>query len=506
MLVAGCGQGPQAEFSLRATTEDLLPDAQKAAKKALKDAFGTPNELVAWKRFPVNYGGVNGTVGEPVAGGRGVTATWDGDAAEVITGAPLMWLTGPRADGKTSADSVAKYDPTTKQLTWSGSAEPAPAAGDKFVVGFGQTLQAGRHVYMKNCMHCHGVSGDGAGPTAKYLNPLPRDYRLGLFKFTSTLNPEKPTRDDLTRIVKYGIPGTYMPSFLWLGDKETVSVVDYVRWLAMRGEFEKRLAEDLTGDYSQKSVDAAAKKALDAYNEQIAAAQHWDERAKLAAAAGSEEKLAEFDKKHPSIKDLTEKPAKPEKAKTVNTLKNEAKAAFAEYEKEEFATLIDETATVIAGRWTQGEDPASLVVPSVARVTDDAASRERGRRIYLSDKGKCYTCHGIQGRGDGTSTEEFWKVEGTSEFYPRRGLHDAWGNPLPPRNLTLGQYRGGRRPVDVFRRIYAGIKGTPMPAFGKTALKDEEIWDVVNYVMSLQYQSAPGPAKAKSADHVATSK
>jgi len=76
---------------------------------------------------------------------------------------------------------------------------------------------------------------------------------------------------------------------------------------------------------------------------------------------------------------------------------------------------------------------------------------------------------------------------------------------LQPRNLTLGQYRGGRRPVDIFRRVYAGIKGTPMPAFGRTALKDDEIWDVVNYVMSLPYQSAPS-TKAASTEHVAANK
>ena len=155
----------------------LIPTAQKAVKRALADGFGTPQELVAWQRFPVNYGGVQGTVAEIFTDGKGLTATWDGEATKVAKGAPLLWLTGARAAGKGNVDTVGAFDAETKQLTWSGPAEPAPAAGDKFVVGFGQTLQTGRVVYMKNCMHCHGVSGDGAGPTAKYLNPLPRDYK-----------------------------------------------------------------------------------------------------------------------------------------------------------------------------------------------------------------------------------------------------------------------------------------------------------------------------------------
>ena len=465
-LSAGCGTGPQAEFSLRESTGELIPTAQKAVKRALADGFGTPQELVAWQRFPVNYGGVNGTVAEIFTDGKGLTATWDGDAAKVVKGAPLLWLTGARAAGKGNVDTVGAFDAATKQLTWSGSAEPAPAAGDKFVVGFGQTLQTGRVVYMKNCMHCHGVSGDGAGPTAKYLNPLPRDYRLGVFKFTSTLGPERPTRDDLTRIVKNGIPGTYMPSFLWLGEKETETVIEYVRWLSMRGKFEEQLDNDLGNDYSQKLIEAAYIKA----------------KAENDAAKGAD---------------------KP-KLKSSGEMKKLATEEFAKYEKESFPGVIEESANSVAASWTLAEAEESLIFPSIARVADDAASRERGRRLYLSDKGKCYTCHGVQGRGDGVATEDFWKKPGSDEYFPRRGLHDDWGHPLQPRNLTLGQYRGGRRPLDVFRRIYAGIKGGPMPAFGRTALKDEEIWDIVNYVMSLQYQSSP--AKAKSADHVATSK
>jgi len=49
-----------------------------------------------------------------------------------------------------------------------------------------EDLQLGRQVYEKRCLACHGVSGDGAGPAAEYLTPRPRDYRRGIFKFTST--------------------------------------------------------------------------------------------------------------------------------------------------------------------------------------------------------------------------------------------------------------------------------------------------------------------------------
>jgi mono/diheme cytochrome c family protein len=54
--------------------------------------------------------------------------------------------------------------------------------------------------------------------------------------------------------------------------------------------------------------------------------------------------------------------------------------------------------------------------------------------------------------------------------------------------------------VDLYRRIHAGIKGTPMPAFN-TALKEEEIWDLVNYVMSVPYAKGGAPSsEAKGPD------
>jgi len=63
----------------------------------------------------------------------------------------------------------------------------------------------------------------------------------------------------------------------------------------------------------------------------------------------------------------------------------------------------------------------------------------------------------------------------------------------------LGVYRGGRRPLDLFRRVDQGIPGTPMPAGGPASpgaegtLSEEEIWHLVDYVRSLPYEPASRP-------------
>lgn len=324
----------------------------------------------------------------------------------------------------------------------------------------GWKLLEGRNLYMRHCLHCHGVSGDGEGPTAPYLNPRPRDYRQGKFKFTSTGGGIKACRDDLKLIINNGIPGTSMPSFIvLLKPQEQDLVVEYVRWLAMRGEFERKLVTELTADYSRASV---AKRVKDG------------------------ESQAEIDA---ALKEYLEGAAG---------------------QPPEFQTTVADVSDALANDWTAAEDEASVIVPKYKRQlpSEDPQSVARGRALYMSAKLKCYGCHGMAGKGDGNLTVDYWAIPGSSpeQKYTERGLHDDWGNVVKPRNLTTGQFRGGRRPVDLYRRIYVGIKGTQMAGFA-TALRDDKdeqgnaltpeqiderldrhIWDIVNYILDVPQQ------------------
>jgi hypothetical protein len=68
----------------------------------------------------------------------------------------------------------------------------------------------------------------------------------------------------------------------------------------------------------------------------------------------------------------------------------------------------------------------------------------------------------------------------------KEGSLDDWGHPLRPANLNHGIYKGGRRPIDLYWRIAKGINGAKMPAHN-TAIKPEQIWDLVNFVLALPY-------------------
>ncbi len=150
------------------------------------------------------------------------------------------------------------------------------------------------------------------------------------------------------------------------------------------------------------------------------------------------------------------------------------------------------TAEGIGESWENADDPSAVVEPSIPRVADTPESRARGRALYLSEKTKCATCHGVYGKGDGPQSYAAIEDPRTKQPYPVLGLHDDWHNPIRRRDLTQGVFRGGRRPIDVFRRIHAGIKGTPMPRFGGS-LTEEEIWDIVNFVLHAPHEPLPEP-------------
>jgi cytochrome c oxidase cbb3-type subunit I/II len=102
-----------------------------------------------------------------------------------------------------------------------------------------ELLSLGQEVYERRCVGCHGVKGDGKGPSAKFLNPRPRDFTTGLFKFRSTAGKDSlPTNADLYATLTHGLWGTSMPSWQEISDRERWAVVHYLKTFSDRWEQE----------------------------------------------------------------------------------------------------------------------------------------------------------------------------------------------------------------------------------------------------------------------------
>jgi mono/diheme cytochrome c family protein len=335
----------------------------------------------------------------------------------------------------------------------------------------GWRIHKGRDLYMVHCVHCHGTTGDGLGPTARFLNPRPRDYRQGVFKFTSTHGGMRPSRLDLIKVLDEGIPGTSMPSFVLLGTEQVELLVDYVRWLSMRGELEIKLTAEVSGMGGDR---AELEKRADEAEEVAKLKTAWEEARKAAAADGGK-KPAEEAARQAYLAART-KGLEPLVAELKETIDGD------------FPDISAELMESVVAAWTNSDSDDSLVTPKQPRTPPTEESFKRGQALFVSQKAKCADCHGPAGQGNGLLTLDYWPRPGVTpeQKYEVAGLHDTWGNPQAPRNLTRGQFRGGRRPVDVYRRLFVGVKGTQMTGYG-SALEEAEIWDLVNYVMALPH-------------------
>ena len=90
---------------------------------------------------------------------------------------------------------------------------------------------AGKAVYEKKCLLCHGEKGDGKGAGAEHLAPRPRDFTKGLYKIRTTAN-KTPTDQDIFRIITEGMPGTSMPAWAVLPEKDRWNLVAYLKTFA----------------------------------------------------------------------------------------------------------------------------------------------------------------------------------------------------------------------------------------------------------------------------------
>lgn len=118
---------------------------------------------------------------------------------------------------------------------WVGSAEAQqnlePKAGKyKPAKPSAEDVEAGKAVYFRKCVWCHGPDGAGDGPSAIRLPTKPRNFNQGTFKIRHTASGELPTDEDLFLSVTHGLSGSVMPP--WgeiLSEKERRQVISFVK-------------------------------------------------------------------------------------------------------------------------------------------------------------------------------------------------------------------------------------------------------------------------------------
>lgn len=102
----------------------------------------------------------------------------------------------------------------------------AAAGFVSLVLAGGSDAQAadvdGAAVYRQNCVACHGVKADGAGPAAAALRPPPTD-------FTSAGFWSGRTDEQVAASIRAGRPGTPMMPYTSLSAAELSALVAWLR-------------------------------------------------------------------------------------------------------------------------------------------------------------------------------------------------------------------------------------------------------------------------------------
>ena len=387
----------------------------------------------------------------------------------------------------------------------------------------GPANDQGRGLFRALCANCHGITGNGRGKDASAQTPYPRDYRMGIFKFKSTPRGDKPTKEDLARLIRDGIQGTNMLPAEKLLETENLrrkqdgepalpmskiteediqSLVDYVIYLSLRGEHERQ------------QVDMGILEQILEDGERL-----------INSDFGSRVVLEE------KFKAVLEENADKENEDLTDEMRSNLKL-YDRYQED--WSYAEEYAAEIAEAWVDGPDAVKQVpdppanfplaengadiarLTSGAQAAEFAASIKRGQELIAGKIASCSKCHGEKGLGNGQTTDyDDWtkdwttrvnlKPENREDLIPLMARGALPPVNIIPRNFAEGVFRGGSSSKDLYRRITQGIDGTPMPAatFVEGQFGPEDVWHLINFIRSLETPDpSPKSVAATAANEV----
>ncbi|TAK03473.1 c-type cytochrome, partial [bacterium] len=122
-----------------------------------------------------------------------------------------------------------------------------------------EITERGKAVYLDACAACHGEKGDGKGPLAAFLDPKPRDFTAGKFKFRSTPSSSLPTDLDLFRTITQGPFGTSMPGFSRISYEERRTLVQFIKTFSDKFSKEKPAQPILIPDPPPRTAELIEK-------------------------------------------------------------------------------------------------------------------------------------------------------------------------------------------------------------------------------------------------------
>ena len=157
---------------------------------------------------------------EPIGGGLAI-AQFVVTAVLLGLVATLAYLAGMRSAGKEGGEGNASASKPGGTVDVAALLKPTP-----------ELIAKGKVLFMVNCASCHGQNGMGDGPAAAALNPKPRNFHEGYWKYGGGIAR-------VVQTISTGSPGTAMAAFTNLSIEERFAIAHYERSFAPKQEEDK---------------------------------------------------------------------------------------------------------------------------------------------------------------------------------------------------------------------------------------------------------------------------
>jgi high-affinity iron transporter len=129
----------------------------------------------------------------------------------------MRWFAKPRAKAGIALFAIL--------LAISGCERGSPKAPAGLLTSR-EARDAGAVVFAADCAICHGATGDGRGQRREAMNPPPANLTLPPWS-------DEPSAARMHGVIRNGVPGTAMPSWPMLSDRQIWDVVAYI--LTLKG-------------------------------------------------------------------------------------------------------------------------------------------------------------------------------------------------------------------------------------------------------------------------------
>ena len=139
--------------------------------------------------------------------------------------ATLAYLAGMRSAGKEGGGEATTASKPGAHVDLASLLKPTP-----------ELIAKGKALFLVNCASCHGNQGLGDGPAAAALNPKPRNFHEGYWKYGGGIAR-------VVQTISTGSPGTAMAAFTNIPLEDRFAIAHYERSFAAKQEADK--PEDL---------------------------------------------------------------------------------------------------------------------------------------------------------------------------------------------------------------------------------------------------------------------